>query len=459
MNRVTSRQRQLVYLTGILVLMAPIIVLGMPTTQQSGALGIIAQKRLEYELGEPSLGNVDPASATMNLVLLGMRGVAANLLWMEADHLKDTKNWSQLKSTVESIILLQPHFQSVWKFQAWNLGFNVSAECDAVADRFYWVKEGIKFLKRGTDRNQKVPELFHDMGDYYGKKIGRSDEKVLFRQYFLNDPDTKLWPNGPDEDVNPDGLDNYLVSKKWYTTANEKVLSGGVEQHKMAWPIFANYPYRSQMDYASIRQDEGQFGDTTREAWGTAFREWTEEYGRNDFATPGGMVRFEATEDELAKMSEEDGVPLDVKKNWLDRYQNMVNYRYWRLRCDVERNADMAAARADLALGRRKYRQEQDFEGAKASLYSALEKFQKVVDEYRLPDGRSQLLTDEEELSEGIIKGILIWQHVLTVLGEPVPEEFPMDELWKEPRYEQRRVELQQEFLRWQGGSLQTPSN
>ncbi len=48
MSRTTSRQRQLLYLVGIIILMAPIIVLGMPTTQQSGALGIIAQKRLEY---------------------------------------------------------------------------------------------------------------------------------------------------------------------------------------------------------------------------------------------------------------------------------------------------------------------------------------------------------------------------------------------------------------------------
>ena len=159
MNRLTSRQRQLVYLAGILVLMAPIIVLGMPTSGSGGPLGVISQKRLDYELGEPSLGNVDPASATMNLVLLGMRGIAANILWMEADHLKETKNWSQLESTVESIILLQPHFQSVWKFQAWNLGYNVSAECDAVPDRYFYVKKGMKFLRRGIERNQKVPEL------------------------------------------------------------------------------------------------------------------------------------------------------------------------------------------------------------------------------------------------------------------------------------------------------------
>ena len=452
MSRLTSRQRQLVYLTGILVLMAPIIVLGMPTTQQSGALGIIAQKRLEYELGEPSLGNVDPASATMNLVLLGLRGVAANILWMEADHLKDTKNWSQLKSTVESIILLQPHFQSVWKFQAWNLGYNVSAECDAVPDRYYWVKEGVKFLTRGTERNTKVPELFHDLGDYYGKKIGRADEHVLFRQYFIADPDVAQWKGGPDEDINPNAIDNYLVAKEWYLTANDKVTGGSIEQHKMAWPIFANYPYRSQMDYATIRQEEGKFGDVTAEAWRKGYREWTEEYGRMDFATPGGLVRFEATEEELARMSQEDGFPLDQKEHWLDRYQNMVNYRYWRLRCNVEGNADMAEARADLANGRRLYREVQDMEGARAALYSSLEKFQKVVDAYRLPDGTSQLLNDETELTEGIIKGILIWRNIVTsVFGEQVPEEFPMDELWKEPRYEALRVDLEQKFNAWQG--------
>lgn len=455
MNRVTSRQRQTAYLVGIVVLMAPIVWLGMPTTDQSGPLGVIAQKRLQYELGEPSLGNVDPASATMNLVLLGLRGVAANLLWMEADHLKETKNWSQLKSTVESIILLQPHFQSVWKFQAWNLGFNVSAECDAVEDRFYWVKEGVKFLHRGADRNTKVPELFHDLGDYYGKKIGRSDEKVLFRKYFRSDPDVERWAGGPDTDINPDGKDNYMVSKEWYQVASDKVTQLGVEQHKMALPIFMTYPYRAQMDFANARQEEGQFGDVTREAWATGYREWTEEYGRMDFATPGGMIRFEADDQELKKMAEEDGVPLEVKIHWLGRYQNMVNYRYWRLRCAVERESEMAEARSELALGRRKFEEQELFE-ARDSLYSALEKFQKVVDEWRLPDGTSQLLTDEDQLAETIIKGILIWKHVLTLVGETQPEEFPMDELWTEPRYESLRLELQQKFMRWQGTALQS---
>ncbi len=454
MNRLTSRQRQLVYLAGILVLMVPIIVLGMPTSGSGGPLGYISQKRLEYELGEPSLGNVDPASATMNLVLLGMRGIAANLLWMEADQLKETKNWSQLEATVESIILLQPHFQTVWKFQAWNLGYNVSAECDAVPDRYFYVKKGMKFLQRGIERNQKVPELEHDLGDYFGKKIGRSDERVLFRQYFVRDPDTEQWEGGPDLEVNPNGQDNYLVAKQTYTVANDKVNQPGVEQHKMALPLFMTYPYRSQMDYANALQEEGSFGEITREAWATAYREWTEEYGRTEFATPGGMIVFEATEGELARMAEEDGTPVDQKIYWQGRYQDMVNYRYWKLRANAERSADMAGARHDFALGRKQFREEQDLAAASETLRSGLEKMQRVVDEYRLPDGTSQLLNDETEIVEDVIKAILIWQHVLGLQGEPAPAEFPMDEIWTDPRYEDQRVSLYQEFLRWQGGSL-----
>jgi hypothetical protein len=454
MNRLTSRQRQLVYLAGILVLMVPIIVLGMPATGSDGALGWISQKRIDYELGEPSLGNVDPASATMNLVLLGMRGIAANLLWMEADHLKETKNWSQLEAAVESIILLQPHFQSVWKFQAWNLGYNVSAECDAVPDRYFYVKKGMKFLMRGTERNQKVPELYHDLGDYFGKKIGRSDEKLLFRRYFLKDPDEERWKGGPDEEINPERKDNYLVAKDWYVVANDKVNQPGIEQHKMALPLFMTYPYRSQMDYAAALQNEGSFGEITREAWGTGYREWTEEYGRTEFATPGGMVVFEATEGELVRMAEEDGTPPDQKIYWQGRYQDMVNYRYWKLRCNVERSPDMAGARHDFALGRKQFREEQDLPTARDTLYSGLEKMQRVVDEYRLADGTSQLLNDETELVEDSIKAILIWQHILSLLGDPVPEEFPMDEVWTDPRHEPLRVSLYQDFLRWQGGTL-----
>ena len=87
----------------------------------------------------------DPTSATMNLVLLGLRGIAANVLWMDHEELFKTKNWARMEATARSIITLQPHFLQVWRYHGWHLAFNVSAAWDDVRDRYFWVKKGAKF--------------------------------------------------------------------------------------------------------------------------------------------------------------------------------------------------------------------------------------------------------------------------------------------------------------------------
>jgi len=184
MSNLTSFQRKLVYVGGILLLLVPIVWLGQPpnaTVQQSlkrpgetelrieeGSGGKLSQLRQTYELGEVSLGNVDPTSSTMNLLLLGFRGIATSSLWMDAQDQQKRKEWAELDSTIKSIVLLQPHFLKVWHFQGWNLAYNVSAEWDAVADRYYWVKHGVKFYIEGKDRNEKFPDLYWFTGDTLG---------------------------------------------------------------------------------------------------------------------------------------------------------------------------------------------------------------------------------------------------------------------------------------------------
>ena len=185
MNNLSSGQRKLVYMGGILLLMVVVILLGQPSSGAPLSGGVVSDLREEYSLGEATLGKVDPASSTMNLVLLGFRGIAASILWSDAEHYRMTKNWSQLQQSADSITLLQPHFKKVWEYQAWNLGFNVSSECDAVEDRFFWVKQGAKYLIRGTERNTQFPELDFECGRFFGQKIGRADEKEQFRKFFV----------------------------------------------------------------------------------------------------------------------------------------------------------------------------------------------------------------------------------------------------------------------------------
>ena len=260
MNRLSSRQRKLVYFVAILLLLIPIFVLGRPASGNSGG-GVLAELRRpqgqELGLSEHNLGRVDPTSAAMNLVLLGMRGVAVNLLWMDYIKQQETKNWAQVRSTTESITMLQPHYLQIWRYHGWNMAYNVAAEWDDVRDRYYWIKEGAKFISDGTDHNRFSPELNYESGRILGQKMGIADEWRVYRKFFnpdgrqyegvpeneKGDPDPR-YRGGVDPELNPDRLDNYLAAQRYYQVAND--LEGqGFQQHLMMRHIFRQYPYLS----------------------------------------------------------------------------------------------------------------------------------------------------------------------------------------------------------------------
>jgi hypothetical protein len=464
MNSLTTRQRKLVYMGAAVILLLPIIWLGQPASRADVASGgLIARERFEQDLGEASLGEVDPASTSMSLVLLGMRGIAANLLWMQAEEEKRTKQWSQLEQTVDSILLLQPHFQTVWRFQTWNLTYNVSSECDAVEDRFFWVKRGLVFLTRGANRNRNIAELPHDLGDYCGKKIGRADERDFFRKFFVADPDTQRFNGGPDKDINPHGEDNYLRARFWYSHANDVADTGKVQQHKMDGPLFYAYPYRSLMDYASAQQQdateapvdqlEGMFKDA-QEKWAEAYDEWTSIYGRRVFTVPiFKQLQLDGTDEELAKFAAEDNMTLQQKRDFRDRYQNTTGYRFWKLRCEVEAEDDMAQGHKLLIVGRKKYRDEQDMEGAEAAFREGLTRMERIFTRYRDESGRSELAYNDRDLTEEVLKALIIYRNVRELLGQEIgeTEEYPFKFLWDDPEMQGTLTGLLERFQRWQG--------
>ena len=95
MNSNTSFQRKVLYIALIAILLVPTSLISRPSTparqnapEDPG--GWLAQKRDDYNLAQVQLGKIDPASETMKLALLGMRGVAANILWKKANDYKMT---------------------------------------------------------------------------------------------------------------------------------------------------------------------------------------------------------------------------------------------------------------------------------------------------------------------------------------------------------------------------------
>lgn len=435
MNNLTSRQRKTACVVGILVLLVPIVILGMPAGDQAEASGgVLARLRNDYDLGESDLGQIDPTSATMNLVLLGLRGVAVNMLRMDLDHYKDTKNWAELRATTDAVITLQPHYVEVWRFLAWNMAYNVSAEWDAIPDRYYWVKEGGKFSQQGTKRNQDIPELFWETGRVWGQKVGRSDEWEYFRKYFLNDPGKE--GGGVDFEVNPEQKDNYLVAKDWYTDANLK--EDKKVQHIMMRALFRSYPMRSQLDYADALQREGQFTGVTVTAWQQGFEEWTQDFGKMPFKAPDCVLYMEAFEDDVEQMATDNNVSKDVVRKWLKHYQHTTNYHYWRVRSQTEGEPNTAEAHKLIFDGEQLYKA--------GELQKALPKLQLGMGKYaKMLEDHPQLLDEDLTAEEGMW-AVLLWQKILELQRKPIPESYALKFLWD--RHQGLLPELEDRFNR-----------
>ncbi|MEZ6132282.1 MAG: hypothetical protein R3C59_26775 [Planctomycetaceae bacterium] len=456
MNDLTSRQRKLVYAGGILMLLIPIVYLGAPTSedvvpgvQADVPGGKLAQMRVKYDLGESKLGEIDPSSAAMSLVLLGLRGPAASVLHLKALDFQEKKNWAKLKTTVDSIIKLQPHYVEIWKFQGWNLAFNVSREWDRGADRFYWVKEGIKFLQLGTTRNQTATNLFHNVGDFMGRKFGNSDEKKFFRQWFLDDPDDERFPNGTaDPEINPDGIDNYLVAYDWFTKTNAKDLLYRIK--KMTHVIARQGPARALYDYATARQNEGFFGEENRAAWSNAYDEWTDKYGNDIFLGLNDVkYKLNCSQEELVALAEENGVTLEQQAKVWEQNVKMVNYRFWQNLADCERDEETVAAHKAIYDGKVAYSlaetsDSQDAEGnlqpskAEQLFTKGIELMEQLMEKY-------PQLADHDAYIEEALLAVYYLQKIHQYNGREFPSEFPLKSL--ATREAGRMFEVERQFL------------
>ncbi len=385
----------------------------------------------------------------MNLVLLGLRGVATCLLSMEAQEQQEHKNWTELERTTESIILLQPHFYKVWHFQGWNLAYNVSAEWDAVEDRYFWVKKGIKFHKKGMERNRMVPDLYWHTGNIIAKKIGRSDEWVQFRKFFMEkDPDPRFEEKGweVDRDINPDGkgADNYLVAKTWFEESIDVLKENLVYQHVMADILFNSYPARSQIDFAEVHarevddQGHSKIGEKSREAWEQASNDWI-AYGSEPIQMESGTIRLEVRdEQEYEEIAEKTETTVQAVKDTIQRFHELTNYPYWRTRVLAERESNTMQAHKEIFEGKQLYR-DGEFEEAAKKLLSGMRKFEKMLEEYPV------LLVEDLMVEEGMI-ALLVYRDIQQHLGEP-PEIHPLKKLWNA---NQRNLpSYEKELRRW----------
>jgi hypothetical protein len=142
---------------------------------------VVEARANELELREQNLGEVEVGGAALELSLTGSRGFVISALWYWAQDAQKKNRWNELTLYVESLTRLQPHFISPWLFQSWNLSYNVAVEADQVKDKYFYVAEGVKLLRRGERMNHFNPDMRFNIGFYQQHKIMQSDETNVFR--------------------------------------------------------------------------------------------------------------------------------------------------------------------------------------------------------------------------------------------------------------------------------------
>src|SRR6516165_4708481 len=188
----------------------------------------LSEEKKRRDLGEAAIGQIDTGSFMMKLFLLGgFRGIVANYLWLKAEENKRDHDWDRLKSNVDLITKLQPHFLSIWTFQGWNLAYNVSVEWDAPEDKYEWIKQGIKFVQEGVQKNTRSPDLVWDTAWFYYHKIGFADEAIILRRLFRDDEEEGFKTFfDPESGHTVVGNDNFKLGYGWFTQSVSLVDSG-----------------------------------------------------------------------------------------------------------------------------------------------------------------------------------------------------------------------------------------
>jgi hypothetical protein len=105
------------------------------------------------------------------------RALAVDYLWIGLQKMQENGQYFDANQRAEWICQLQPHFPSVWIFQAWNMSYNISVAMNTGPDRWRWVKNGFELLRdQGIVLNPRSLSLYQQLAWIFNHKIGQMSD-------------------------------------------------------------------------------------------------------------------------------------------------------------------------------------------------------------------------------------------------------------------------------------------
>ena len=157
-----------------------------------------------------TLQNAPPVLAFTTVALGGFRGLISNFLWIRANDLQQDDKFFEAAQLADWITDLEPHFATVWVFQAWNMAYNISVKFKENApgdysDRWRWVQRGIELLRdRALVYNPDEITIYQQLAWFFQHKMGANldDANLYYKRQWAEDMMPFFGPQG----TNFDGL-------------------------------------------------------------------------------------------------------------------------------------------------------------------------------------------------------------------------------------------------------------
>lgn len=165
------KKRRGVGITLLLVMLGLLLLVGAGRLRQP-----IGQQRLD--LGFDTVDPVADSEITTHLriptaALFTFRSLIINYLWIRADNLKNDGQYFDALPLRRMICALQPNIAAVWKYQAWDMAYNISVGLPTAPERWRWVRGGFELLRdEGLRYNPRDSELYRELGWIFQHKIG-----------------------------------------------------------------------------------------------------------------------------------------------------------------------------------------------------------------------------------------------------------------------------------------------
>lgn len=111
-----------------------------------------------------------PGEVAGTLMLGGFRGMAIDFLWLRAVKAKDEARYYESVALFELISRVQPRFEKVWEFMAWDMAYNIGFYVDQEDDKWSWYLAGLKANLRGVELNPDSERLLRHLAWMYFHK-------------------------------------------------------------------------------------------------------------------------------------------------------------------------------------------------------------------------------------------------------------------------------------------------